>query len=176
MFAKKHTGLPCPTYNDAVEEALCFGWIDGLMNPVDADSYKQLFTPRKPRSTWAATNKARVERLIAAGQMTAAGFAAIQLAKANGSWASLDDVEAMKLPPEFTAALDENPQAKKNYEAFPASRRKQFLYRINSAKRPETRAARIAMLVEAAAAARNPFAPAPKPSKASKAAPAKRRT
>jgi uncharacterized protein YdeI (YjbR/CyaY-like superfamily) len=159
IFAKKHTGLPGPSYVDAVEEALCFGWIDGLMNPIDGDFYKQMFTPRKRKSTWAATNKARVERLIAAGQMTPAGLAVIAAAKANGSWTSIDDVEAMKAPPEFVAALKANPLAKKHYDGFPAFLRKQFLYRINSAKRPETRAARIAMLIDAAAAGRNPFRP-----------------
>ena len=73
VFAKKHSGLPTVTYNDAVEEALCFGWIDGLMHPVDDTFYKQLFTPRKAKSGWAASNKARVEKMIAAGLMTDAG-------------------------------------------------------------------------------------------------------
>jgi uncharacterized protein YdeI (YjbR/CyaY-like superfamily) len=175
FFAKKHTGLPCPSYNDAVEEALCFGWIDSVMHPVDGDYYKQLFTPRKPKGTWAATNKARIERLIADGQMTPAGLAVIEVAKANGSWTSLDDVEAMKAPPEFVAALRKNPAAKKNYDAFPAFLRKQFLYRINSAKRPETRAARIAMLIESAAAGRNPFVDMRAQARAAKAAAAKKR-
>src|SRR5437762_2217307 len=74
VFAKKHTGLSCPTYGEAVEEALCFGWIDSMMAPVDGDFYRQLFTPRKPRSAWAATNKARVARLIEQGLMAPAGL------------------------------------------------------------------------------------------------------
>src|SRR6187455_3208682 len=94
VIAKKHTGLATVSYNDAVEEALCFGWIDTTVYPVDAQFYKQLFTPRKPRSTWAASNKARVLRLIAAGLMTEAGRAAIDVAKRNGSWTSLDGIES----------------------------------------------------------------------------------
>ena len=90
FFAKKHTGRPCPSYNDAVEEALCFGWIDGLMNPVNDTHYKQLFTPRKPKSAWAESNKTRVARLIEQGLMTEAGLAAIDAAKADGSWSRLD--------------------------------------------------------------------------------------
>ena len=151
MFAKKHTGLPCPTYNDAVEEALCFGWIDSLMAPVDGDFYRQLFTPRKPKSAWAATNKARVARLVEQGLMTPAGAAAIDLAKQNGSWSTLDAVEALTVPKELQRALNANAQAKKHWPAFTESQRKQFLYRLCSAKREETRAARIAAIVDSAA-------------------------
>lgn len=86
VYAKKHTGIRSLSYNDAVEEALCYGWIDSLIHPIDEDLYKQMFTPRKPKSVWSAANKARVERLIAAGLMTAAGMALIALAKKNGNW------------------------------------------------------------------------------------------
>src|SRR5512141_603381 len=86
---KRHTGHPSVAYVNAVEEALCFGWIDGRLQPLDADRAMQWFSPRRPKSTWAKTNKERVERLEAAGLMTDAGRAVIEVAKANGSWASL---------------------------------------------------------------------------------------
>ena len=151
MMAKKHTGLATVSYNDAVEEALCFGWIDTTVYPVDEQFYKQLFTPRKPRSTWAASNKARVARLIAAGLMTDAGRAAIDVAKRNGSWTSLDGIESLLPPPELTSALGANAAAKKRWAAFSPSCRKQFLFWLAGAKRPETRAKRAATIVECAA-------------------------
>jgi len=97
VYAKKHTGIPSLTWQDGVEEALCFGWIDSLRRPVDETYFKQLYTPRKPKSNWSAINKAAVEKLIAEGLMTAAGFA-IEVAKANGCWTALDDVETSTLP------------------------------------------------------------------------------
>jgi len=86
VYAKKHSGLPSLTYNDAVEEALCFGWIDSKVNPIDDRFYMQVFTPRKPWSAWSALNKTRVKRLVAAGRMTVAGAAAIKVAKKSGAW------------------------------------------------------------------------------------------
>jgi len=83
VYAKKHTGLPSLTYNDAVEEALCFGWIDSLFNPIDDDFYKQVFTPRKRRSAWSAANRKRIERLVNAGLMTPAGLAHLDAARAR---------------------------------------------------------------------------------------------
>ena len=151
VMAKKHTGLATVSYNDAVEEALCFGWIDTTVYPVDAQFYKQLFTPRKPRSTWAASNKARVTRLIVAGLMTDAGRAAIDVAKRNGSWTSLDGIESLQPPPELTSALGGNAAAKRQWAAFSPSCRKQFLFWLAGAKRPETRARRAATIVECAA-------------------------
>jgi uncharacterized protein YdeI (YjbR/CyaY-like superfamily) len=150
VFAKKHTNLPTVSYNDAVEEALCFGWIDTTLNPVDDRFYAQLFTPRKPRSTWAASNKARVERLIAAGLMKAAGLAAIAVARKNGSWTSIDDVATITPPPELQAAIDKSKAAAKNWPSYSPSCRKQFLYWLAGAKRPETRAARIKEIVACA--------------------------
>lgn len=157
VYAKKHSGIPSLTWQEAVEEALCFGWIDSVRRPVDDTYFKQLFTQRKPRSTWSAINKASVERLIAAGLMTAAGLAAIELAKANGRWSALDHVESETLPDDFAAALAKNKAAKAAFESFSPFVRKQFLYRLNSAKRPETRAKRLVELLESAVARRNPF-------------------
>jgi uncharacterized protein YdeI (YjbR/CyaY-like superfamily) len=156
VFAKKASGLPTVTYNDAVEEALCFGWIDGLMHPVDDTFYKQAFTPRKPRSRWAASNKARVEKMIAAGLMTDAGLKVIELAKQAGTWGAFDAVEAMIMPDDFKRALSAAPAAKKGFEAYTPGVKKQCLYYLNDAKRPETRAKRIASLVKAAAEGRKP--------------------
>jgi len=150
VFARKHSGLTTVSYNDAVEEALCFGWIDTTLNPIDDKFYAQLFTPRRPRSTWAASNKARVERLIAAGLMTDAGLAAIAVARKNGSWTSIDHVEAATLPKELAAALAANKAAKKNWPAYSLTCRKQFLYWLAAAKRADTRAARIKEIVACA--------------------------
>ncbi len=156
VFAKKHSKLPTVSYNDAVEEALCFGWIDGLMNPIDDTYYKQLFTPRKPKSAWAASNKKRVEKLIEAGLMTDAGLRLVDLARKTGAWTALDDVESLTMPADFLRALKRTAGAKNTFDSYTPSQKKQCLYRIRDARRPETRAKRIAMLVERAAAGRKP--------------------
>ena len=139
------------SYNDAVEEALCFGWIDAVMRPVDATYYMQLFTPRKPKSAWAQSNKARVARLIDEGLMTPAGQAAIDAARASGSWDALTAVESMTVPPELRRAIDASARAKKHWPLFTESQRKQFLYYLAAAKRPETRDKRIREIVSFAA-------------------------
>jgi uncharacterized protein YdeI (YjbR/CyaY-like superfamily) len=140
-------------YEAAIEEALCFGWVDSTGGRVDDDRGKLYFAPRKPRSVWAATNKARVERLIADGRMAPAGLAAIDRAKANGSWETLDAVERLEVPDDLAAALEDRPPAATNFAAFSASARKMMLGWVALARRPETRAARIAEI--AAAATRN---------------------
>ena len=136
-------------YEAAVEEALCVGWVDSTGGHVDDERGKLYFAPRKPRSVWAASNKARVERLIREGRMAPAGLAAIERAKANGSWEVLDVVERLEVPEDLAAAL--------NFAAFPPSTRKTLLGWIAVARRPETRAARITKVAEAAA--RNERAP-----------------
>ena len=141
-------GLP---YEDAVEEALCFGWVDGTAGTVDEERGKLYFAPRKPNSGWAATNKARVERLIAEGRMAPAGLAAIERAKANGSWELLDSVERLEVPPDLAAALEALPPAASNFAAFPPSARKQALTSLVMARRPETRAERVRRIADAAA-------------------------
>ena len=148
MLAKKHTGLPTVSYNEAVEEALCFGWIDSLMNPVDDRFYMQLFTPRKAKSAWSQSNKDRVERLRAAGLMTAAGEAAIALARATGTWDTFSAVEALDMPQELHKALMNDAKARTRWPAFTSSQQKQFLYWLRDAKREQTRTARIAVIVE----------------------------
>ncbi len=139
-------------YEAAIEEALCFGWVDGTAGRVDEERGKLYFAPRKPRSGWAASNKARVERLIAAGRMHPAGLAAIERAKANGSWELLDSVERLEVPDDLAAALGARPPAADNFAAFPASVRKAALASLALARRPETRAVRLGRIVEAAAA------------------------
>jgi uncharacterized protein YdeI (YjbR/CyaY-like superfamily) len=138
-------------YEAAVEEALCFGWVDSTGGRVDDERGKLYFARRKSRSAWAATNKARVERLIVAGRMAPAGLAAIERAKANGSWEILDSVERLEIPPDLSAALEARPPAVANFGAFSPSSRKQMLARVAFARRPETRMARVAEIAEAAA-------------------------
>lgn len=140
-------------YEAAVEEALCFGWIDSTAGRVDDLRGRLYFARRKPRSVWAASNKARLERLIAAGRMAPAGLAAIQRAKANGSWEVLDAVERLEIPDDLRAALEATPPAAANFAAFPSSARKMLLGWVAIARRPTTRAARIEEIT--AAAARN---------------------
>ncbi|OGO53953.1 MAG: hypothetical protein A2V85_00135 [Chloroflexi bacterium RBG_16_72_14] len=138
-------------YEAAIEEALCVGWVDSTGGRVDDERGKLYFAPRKPRSVWAATNKARVERLIAEGRMAPAGLAAIERAKANGSWEILDSVERMEVPDDLAAALDAHPPATANFAAFPPSARKMLLGWLVQARRPDTRARRIEEIAEAAA-------------------------
>ena len=138
-------------YEAAVEEALCFGWVDSTGGRVDDERGKLYFAPRKVRSPWAGTNKARVDRLLAAGRMAPAGLAAIERAKANGSWEVLDSAERLEVPADLAAAFELHPAAAANFAAFSPSARKLLLTRIALALRPETRAARIEAVAEAAA-------------------------
>ena len=147
VYAKKHTGIPSLTYADAVEEALCYGWIDSLVHPIDDSLYRQIFTPRKEKSAWSALNKQRVERLIASRQMTAVGMKMIELAKTNGRWDAHAATDALTMPPELKKALNANAAAKKNWPTYTESQRKAFL-RMVDAKTPETRAKRIAQVVD----------------------------
>ena len=138
-------------YDAAVEEALCFGWVDSTAGRYDEDRSRLYFAPRRPRSVWAATNKARVERLTAAGRMAPAGLAAVERAKANGSWEVLDSADRLEVPDDLAHALHARPPAASNFAAFPASTRRQLLGWIATAVRPATRAARITRVAEAAA-------------------------
>ena len=148
---RARSGRPRLDYEAAIEEALCFGWVDSTGGRVDDERGKLYFAPRKPRSGWAATNKARIERLIADGRMAPAGLAAIERAKANGSWELLDSVERMEVPADLTAALEARPPAAANFAAFPPGARKQMLAWVSFAQRAGTRQARIDQIVEAAA-------------------------
>ena len=144
---------PVLDYGEAVEEALCFGWVDSRGGAVDARRTKLYFAPRKPRSAWSASNKERVTRLIASGLMRPAGLAAIERAKENGSWTVLDEVEQGIVPADLAKLFEEHPPAAERFAAFPWSARRAILVWIADAKRPETRAARV--LETATRAARN---------------------
>lgn len=153
VYYKKSSGQPRVSYDEAVEEALCFGWIDSLPRKLDADRSKLLFTPRKPKSVWSALNKRRIKKLIREKLMTEAGLATIKTAKKNGSWNALDDVEKLIIPADLAEALKANGNAGANFALFSGSVRKGILAWIRSAKRPETRSRRIEKTV--ALAARN---------------------
>ena len=148
VYAKKHSGIPSLTYNDAVEEALCFGWIDSKVNPIDDAFYRQVFTPRKPRSTWSALNRGRVERLLAAGLMTPAGLSVVDAAKDSGAWDAWKHVDELKVPPDLENAIRANPKAGRNWASYTPSRRKAVLYRLAGAKRPETRSRYLREIIE----------------------------
>lgn len=156
VYYKKETGKPRVEYNDAVEEALCFGWIDSTQLPIDADRFMGLFTPRKPKSNWSKSNKERVAKLIAQKLMTPAGLAKIEAAKQNGSWTALDAIESLTMPAELLKALRARKGALANFQKFSPSIQKQCLYWLNAAKRDETRAKRIAAIVAGAAAGKKP--------------------
>lgn len=144
------------TYDSAVEEALCFGWIDSVVRRLDSDRFLQLMTPRKPGSGWAQSNKKRVERLIASGAMQPAGLRVIQAAKEDGSWNLYDRVEALAIPDDLATALRKRKGAEPRFNELPESSRKLALYWIATAKRPETRERRIAETVRAAVEGRAP--------------------
>jgi uncharacterized protein YdeI (YjbR/CyaY-like superfamily) len=141
---KQSTGKASFTYAESVEEALCFGWIDGQTRTLDEERGMQWFAPRRPGSVWAKSNKARVERLIAEGRMTPAGLAKIEAAQADGSWTLLDSVDRLEVPDDLAAAFDAYPDARAHFDAFPRSAKHMILGWIVTAKRPETRAKRIA--------------------------------
>ncbi|MEI3867504.1 YdeI/OmpD-associated family protein [Microbacterium sp. CCNWLW134] len=143
-------------YEDAILQALCFGWIDGPVRTFDERTSGLWFAPRRPTSGWAATNKARVARLEAEGLLEEAGIRAIEVAKANGAWGVLDNAEALREPDDLAAALDATPQARAAWDAFPPSSRKYGIGFIDTARRPETRAARIAKIVADATEGKRP--------------------
>ena len=150
----KASGQAPVEYEAIVEEALCFGWIDGLVNTLDDGRQAHLLTPRRPGSGWSRSNKDRVERLIADGRMAEAGMAAICAAHADGSWSMQDAAEALIEPAELRAALDANPEARREWDAFPRSPRRALIWWVMSAKRPETLARRVAQIVGEAAQGR----------------------
>lgn len=143
-------GTRCP-YPDAVEEALCFGWIDSTRSNLDDERSIQLMTPRKAKSSWTRLNRQRVADMDAAGLMVDAGWRAVDVAKANGYWMIFDSVEDLIEPPELAAALDATPAARATWDAFPPSAKKQMLWTVVSAMKPETKSARIAAIVDKAA-------------------------
>jgi uncharacterized protein YdeI (YjbR/CyaY-like superfamily) len=140
---KKATGKPRFDYEEAVEEALCFGWIDSKGNKLDEERSLLWFAPRKGGTGWSKPNKERVEKLIAAGQMTPAGLAKVEAAKADGTWTALDSIEALEIPPDLAAALADHPPAADHFAAFPRSVKRGILEWISTAKTATTRTKRI---------------------------------
>lgn len=168
IYYKKGSGKTRVPYDEAVEEALCFGWIDATLRPGDDHHYMQLFTPRKPKSGWSKLNKERVEKLIETGLMTPAGLEKIEVAKENGTWSKLDHIEAFVVPPELKKALTANKKAKKFFDGLNSpSPKKYVLYWISSAKQEATRAKRVAEFIDAANEGKLPerFLRKPAPSK-----------
>lgn len=151
ILYNKDSGTPSVTYAEAVEEALCFGWIDSKPNKRDTGSRFQFFSPRKPKSGWSALNKTRIKRLVEEGKMTPAGMAKIELAKQNGSWTALDAIEALEMPLALQKAFSKNKMARKNFEAFPASAKKGIYHWVQSAKTDATRDKRVQETVSKAA-------------------------
>jgi uncharacterized protein YdeI (YjbR/CyaY-like superfamily) len=147
-FAKKASGIPTVVYAEAVEESLIHGWIDGQVKRVDDDFYIQRFTPRRAQSRWSKINCAKAEKLIAEGRMHPAGLAEVERAKADGRWArAYDSPTTATVPDDLRAALDAEPAAAKLFEDLDGNNRYAILHRIQEAKRPETRAKRIAQFV-----------------------------
>ena len=148
IYYKKETGKRKFNMADAVEEALCFGWIDSIAQKLDDERTMQKFTPRKSKSIWSKINKGYVEDLIAANLMHESGLKKIETAKKNGFWESLDAVENLEIPEDLQLAFAQNPVAFSNYENFSKSYKKNYLYWVNQAKRQETRQARISQVID----------------------------
>lgn len=152
----KKSEKPSITWSDAVDEALCFGWIDSKKVKLDHETTLQFFSKRKAKGTWSKINKDKIERLIAEGKMTPAGLAIIEIAKENGSWTILDEVDALILPPDLEVALKSLPPAMDYYEGLSKSIKKMMLYWLVSAKRSETRQKRIDEIATLAAIRQKP--------------------
>jgi uncharacterized protein YdeI (YjbR/CyaY-like superfamily) len=157
VYHKKHTGTPSLTWSEAVSEALCFGWIDSQAKPIDADNtYRQLFSRRKPTSGWSRVNKEKIQQLLADGLMMPAGRAAIGVAQQNGSWALLDEVDALVVPPDLAQALQASPLADSYFASLSRTDRRNLLQWLVLARRPETRQRRLAEIVALAAQQQKP--------------------
>jgi uncharacterized protein YdeI (YjbR/CyaY-like superfamily) len=156
VYYKKGSGMPTIAYPDMVKECLCFGWIDSRVSRLDEARYLQLITPRKPRSVWSKINKGYVEELKRENLLAPAGLRAIQIAKDNGSWSSLDEVEALTIPEDLAAALAASPVAQATFATYSPSTLKLALTRLAAAKRPVTRQRRLTDLIALAAEGKKP--------------------
>jgi uncharacterized protein YdeI (YjbR/CyaY-like superfamily) len=136
IYHKKHTNVPSLTWSQAVDEALCFGWIDSQAKPLDADKYMQFFSRRKSTSAWSRVNKEKVQRLLAAGLVAPAGLDRIEAAKQNGSWTILDEVEALTIPADLSHELQKNPVATSYFAGLSKSDKRNMLQWLVLAKRP----------------------------------------
>lgn len=149
VYFKKYSKIPTINYNEAVEEALCFGWIDSKIRTIDALRYKQVFTPRNPKSMWSELNKQRIEKMTGESKMMPAGIKAVEEGKRNGQWEkTYMDKEPPKMPEDLKTALMKNPQAWGNFNNFAPSYRATYIIWVTFAKRLETRQNRIRKVVD----------------------------
>jgi len=150
IYYKKESGYSRVSYDDAVDEAICFGWIDSVIKKLDDERSIQYFCPRKLKSNWSRVNKARVERLLAADKIMPEGLAKIEWAKQNGTWDALNGVENSEIPTDLQTAFEANPLAEQNFMAFARTYKRGILEWLLNAKRPETRLTRIEKIVSMA--------------------------
>lgn len=151
IYYKKSSGTPSMEWSEAVDEALCFGWIDGRRRAIDAERFIQYFSKRKPGGTWSKINKEKVVRLIAEGLMAPAGLEVVAAAKNNGSWNILDSVEALEIPADLEAAFSKNAAARKFYDGLSKSVKKRVLHWLIMVKKEETRKKLVNDIVASAA-------------------------
>ncbi len=156
VFFKAATNIPSLGLGEAVDEALCFGWIDSTKKTLDEKRYMLYFRRRKPSSTWSKINKDKVDELIRSSLMTKAGRASIETAKQNGTWSLMDDIENLIIPEDLASALNENESAMGFFESQSKSIRKTLMHWVITAKRAETREKRIAVIAEEAAKGMRP--------------------
>jgi len=150
IYYKKQSNIPTITYSDAVDEALCFGWIDSKTKPLDEEKFMQFFSRRKASSVWSKVNKEKVDRLIKDGFMTKAGLEIIEKAKQNGYWTILDEAEALVIPKDLDHEFQKRSNAKNYFLSLSRSDKRNILQWLVLAKRPETRQKRITEIVELA--------------------------
>ena len=149
IYYKKHTGKPSVRYADAVEEALCYGWIDSTVKSIDEEKYCQKYTPRNNKSNWSEPNKKRVSTLLKNGKMTKYGLAKINAAKENGCWTKTNlSAKEIDIPKEFKTALEANPSAYNFYKSLAPSYKKNYINWIGSAKKKETKLRRTKKAIE----------------------------
>jgi uncharacterized protein YdeI (YjbR/CyaY-like superfamily) len=148
ILYRKEANIPTLDWSEAVDEALCFGWIDSIRKSIDKEKFMQRFSMRKPNSTWSKINKQKIKRLIKEGLMTEAGMQVIKAAKKNGSWSILDEVEEHIIPKDLDDAFRKKAGSKNHFLSLSKSKRRVMLLSLALTKRPETRAARIARIAE----------------------------
>ena len=147
IFHKVGSELESMRWEEAVQVAICYGWIDSTVKKIDDERRKQVFSPRKDKSVWSKLNKTYIEKLLKENLVHESGLAKIEIAKQNGSWNSLDEVEDLIVPNDLKAAFEQNEIAFANYQNFARSYRKSYLYWLNQAKRAETRNNRIIQII-----------------------------
>jgi uncharacterized protein YdeI (YjbR/CyaY-like superfamily) len=150
IYYKKKSNILTVTYSEAVDEALCFGWIDSKAKPLDEEKFMQFFSRRKAKSVWSRINKEKIERLIHEGLMTTAGYHIIEIAKQNGSWTILDEAEALTIPGDLDEAFQKRPNAKNYFSSLSRSDKRNILQWLVLAKKQETRQKRISEIAELA--------------------------